>query len=164
MEIVLIPGSSNSAVKIICVAGQFAKPYSPNTEKREGVELSAYRGGVINGVKFVEDPRISDPRRTSVAYSQLIAFNLLRAFLQEGYDNFGYIHTWMLDFVSDSSQGGHCKQLGRQIYEMIAFVFFTKITTKEDSSLREISFCTNYEGLLLGHKEALMRIVSIPGG
>ena len=39
-------------VKVGRIAGQFAKPRSSPTEKRDGIELPSYRGDIINGIEF----------------------------------------------------------------------------------------------------------------
>ena len=39
-------------VKVGRIAGQFAKPRSSPTEKRDGKELPSYRGDIINGIEF----------------------------------------------------------------------------------------------------------------
>ena len=48
MAVVLTYAAASPVVKVGRVAGQFAKPRSSPTEKRDGVELPAYRGDIIN--------------------------------------------------------------------------------------------------------------------
>ncbi|WP_375620085.1 MULTISPECIES: class II 3-deoxy-7-phosphoheptulonate synthase [unclassified Bartonella] len=164
MAIVLTFGSSKPVVKIGRIAGQFAKPRSSDIESKEGVEFPAYRGDIINGIEFEADSRIPDPQRMSMAYRQSAAtLNLLRAFSQGGYANLENVHTWMLSFVSNSPQGERYELLAERISEAIDFMRSIGITSKTHSSLRETSFYTSHEALLLGYEEALTRIDSTSG-
>ena len=101
-------------VKVGRIAGQFAKPRTSPTEKRNGVELPVYRGDIINGIEFTAEARTPDPRRQLEAYRQSAAtLNLLRAFATGGYANLVNVHHWMLGFVKDSPQSKRYQDLGR---------------------------------------------------
>ncbi|WP_455478434.1 class II 3-deoxy-7-phosphoheptulonate synthase [Bartonella sp. B10] len=164
MAIVLTFGGSKPVVKIGRIAGQFAKPRSSDIENKGGVELPAYRGDIINGIEFNVDARTPDPRRMSMAYRQSAAtLNLLRAFSQGGYANLENVHAWMLSFISNSPQGERYELLAGRISEAIDFMRSIGITSKTNFSLRETSFYTSHEALLLGYEEALTRIDSISG-
>src|SRR5262249_27603187 len=73
MAVVLPFAGSSPVVKVGRIAGQFAKPRSSPTEKRDGVELPSYRGDIINGNEFTADARRPDPRRQVEAYRQSAA-------------------------------------------------------------------------------------------
>ncbi len=86
MAVVLTYAGALPVVKVGRIAGQFAKPRSSPTEKRDGVELPSYRGDIINDIAFTPEARIPDPRRQIGAYRQSAAtLNLLRAFAKGGY-------------------------------------------------------------------------------
>src|SRR5579863_6886432 len=103
MAVVLTYAAASPVVKVGRIAGQFAKPRSSPTEKRDGKALPAYRGDIINDVAFTDDARRPDPRRQIEAYRQSAAtLNLLRAFATGGYANLSNAHQWMLSFVKDS--------------------------------------------------------------
>src|SRR6201993_5295591 len=68
MAVVLTYAAASPVVKIGRVAGQFAKPRSSPTEKRDGKELPSYRGDIINGPEFTEAARTPDPQRQIEAY------------------------------------------------------------------------------------------------
>ena len=70
MAVVLTFGASLPVVKMGRMAGQFAKPRSSNVEVRNGVELPAYRGDIINGFDFTPESRIPDPNRMLSVYRQ----------------------------------------------------------------------------------------------
>ena len=63
MAVVLTYAAASPVVKVGRVAGQFAKPRSSPVEKRDGVELPAYRGDIINAIEFTREARTPDPRR-----------------------------------------------------------------------------------------------------
>src|SRR6476646_1139178 len=68
MAVVLTFAGSSPVVKVGRIAGQFAKPRSSPTEKRDGKELPCYRGDIVNGNEFTEEARRPDPRRQIEAY------------------------------------------------------------------------------------------------
>lgn len=164
MAIVLTFGASKPVVKVGRIAGQFAKPRSSDMETQGGIELPSYRGDIINGIEFNEASRIPDPHRMSMVYRQSAAtLNLLRAFAQGGYANLENVHKWMLGFISNSPQGERYNALAKRISETMDFMRSIGITAKTNPSLRETSFYTSHEALLLGYEEALTRIDSTSG-
>ncbi|MFD9888177.1 3-deoxy-7-phosphoheptulonate synthase [Amycolatopsis sp. NPDC059027] len=50
------------------MGGQFAKPRSQPTEVRDGCELPAFRGHLVNGPAFDARTRVPDPRRMLTGY------------------------------------------------------------------------------------------------
>src|SRR6266852_5010686 len=103
MAVVMTFAGAVPVVKLGRVAGQFAKPRSSPTEKRNGVELPAYRGDIVNDTAFTKEARTPDPHRQLDAYRQSAAtLNLLRAFSTGGFANLGSVHQWMLGFLKDS--------------------------------------------------------------
>src|SRR5215211_3070902 len=88
MAVVLTYAAASPVVKVGRIAGQFAKPRTSPTEKKNGVELPIYRGDIVNGTEFTPESRTPDPRRQLQAYRQSAAtLNLLRAFAHGGYAN-----------------------------------------------------------------------------
>src|SRR5713226_7069387 len=79
MAVVLTYAAALPVVKVGRIAGQFAKPRTSPTEKKNGLELPSYRGDIINGVDFDEASRRADPERQIEAYTRSAAtLNLLR--------------------------------------------------------------------------------------
>ena len=70
MSLVLTASASVPVVKVGRIAGQFSKPRSAPTEKKDGKELPSYLGDNINGMEFTEKARIPDAKRLFRAYSQ----------------------------------------------------------------------------------------------
>src|SRR6187397_1898033 len=105
MAVVLTYAAASPVVKVGRIAGQFAKPRSSPSEKRDGNELPSYRGDIIIDIAFTEEARRADPRRQIEAYRQSAAtLNLLRAFAKGGYASVENVHQWMLQSVSGSPQ------------------------------------------------------------
>src|SRR6185437_15319342 len=73
MAVVLTFAAASPVVKVGRIAGQFAKPRSSPTEKRDGQELPSYRGDIVNGAEFTTQARTPDPARLIEAYHQSAA-------------------------------------------------------------------------------------------
>src|SRR5258708_6302085 len=164
MAVVLTYAAASPVVKIGRVAGQFAKPRSSPTEKRDGMELPVYRGDIINGTEFTPEARIPNPRRQIEAYRQSAAtLNLLRAFAQGGYANLGNVRQWVLGFVKDSPQSRRYVQLADQISEALGFMQACGLDLESHPELRSTDFYTSHEALLLGYEQAMTRVDSTSG-
>jgi 3-deoxy-7-phosphoheptulonate synthase len=164
MAVVLIFAAALPVVKIGRIAGQFAKPRTSPTEKRDGVELPSYRGDIINGIEFTAAARTPDPRRQIEVYRQSAAtLNLLRALAQGGYANLGSVHKWMLGFVKDSPQSRRYTELADRISETLGFMQAIGLDLEDHPELRTTDFYTSHEALLLGFEQAMTRIDSTSG-
>lgn len=161
MAIVLTYAAKVPVVKIGRMAGQFAKPRSKNTEVRDGVELPAYRGDMINGFDFTPESRIPDPWRLLQAYhSSAVTLNLVRAFTKGGYADLRQVHAWNRDFVSESPAGKRYEQLAREIDQALAFMRACRVEPEEFHS---VEFYSSHEALILDYDRALTRIDSLSG-
>ncbi len=164
MAVVLTFAGGSPVVKVGRLAGQFAKPRSSPTEKRDGKELPSYRGDIVNDIEFTEAARTPDPRRQIEAYRQSAAtLNLLRAFAQGGYANLGSVHQWMLGFVKDSPQSKRYMELADRISEALEFMRACGLDLESHPELRTTDIYTSHEALLLGFEEAMTRVDSTSG-
>jgi 3-deoxy-7-phosphoheptulonate synthase len=164
MAVVLTYAAASPVVKVGRIAGQFAKPRTSPTEKRDGVELPVYRGDIINGTEFSREARTADPRRQLEAYRQSAAtLNLLRAFANGGYANLANAHQWMLNFVKDSPQSKRYQALADHITEALGFMRACGIDPELHNELRTTDFFTSHEALLLGYEQAFTRVDSTTG-
>jgi len=164
MAIVLTFAAALPVVKVGRVAGQFAKPRSTPTEKRDGVELPSYRGDIINDIAFTPEARTPDPRRQIEAFRQSAAtLNLLRAFAHGGYANLGSVHQWMLGFVKDSPQSRRYMELADRISEALGFMQAIGLDLESHPELKTTDMYTSHEALLLGYEQAMTRIDSTSG-
>jgi len=164
MAIVLTYAGASPVVKVGRIAGQFAKPRSSPTEKKDGIELPSYRGDIINDIAFTPESRTPDPRRQMDAYRQSAAtLNLLRAFAKGGYASVENVHRWMMQSVTDSPQSKAYADLADRVSGALDFMRACGLTFAVDSALGTTDFYTSHEALLLGYEQALTRIDSTTG-
>src|SRR5690242_20591631 len=62
MSVILTFAGGLPVVKLGRIAGQFAKPRSDESETRDGVTLTSYRGDNINASDFSQEARMPDPK------------------------------------------------------------------------------------------------------
>src|SRR6266545_7264245 len=164
MAVVLTYAAALPVVKVGRIAGQFAKPRSSPTEKKDGKELPSYRGDIINGVEFSETARRPDPARLIEAYRHSAAtLNLLRAFVHGGYANLANVRQWTLGFVKDSPQSHHYEELANRISEALGFMRACGLDLESHPELKATDFYTSHEALLLPYEQALTRVDSTSG-
>jgi 3-deoxy-7-phosphoheptulonate synthase len=164
MTVVLMYGAGLPVVKVGRLAGQFAKPRSANTEEQNGVSLPAYRGDIINKMEFTPEARRPDPERMIEAYFRSAStLNLLRAFALGGYADLHKVHRWNLDFVKDSPAGARYEALAGNIDSALIFMEACGITAESVPQVKEASFFTSHEALLLPYEQALTRRDSLTG-
>jgi 3-deoxy-7-phosphoheptulonate synthase len=164
MAIVLTYGAGMPVVKVGRMAGQFAKPRSEDTETIDGVELPSYRGDMVNGMEFTPEARIPDPERLVQAYNQSAAtLNFLRALTQGGYADLHKVQRWNLDFVKDSAFGERYSDMSVRIQEALEFMEACGMTSQTTKQIRETSFFTSHEALLLNYEQSMTRVDSISG-
>jgi 3-deoxy-7-phosphoheptulonate synthase len=158
MALILTFAGGTQVVKIGRVAGQFAKPRSSDTEKKDGQELPSYRGDIINGPDFTPAARIPDPRRQLEAYRQSAAtLNFLRALLDGGYASLENAQRWELKFMEGTPVEKRYGELAEAIERTVEINRLLGITTENTLALRTTSFYTSHEALLLGYEQALTR-------
>lgn len=163
MAIVMTFAAGCPVVKVGRMAGQFAKPRSAGHETLDGVTLPAYRGDIVNGIGFDAASRAPDPERLLQAYHQSTAsLNLLRAFAQGGFADLHQVHQWNLDFIANSALAEKYSHLADRIDETLAFMRACGLDNAPQ--LRETSFFTAHEALLLNYEQAFVRQDSLTGG
>ncbi|PWU28527.1 3-deoxy-7-phosphoheptulonate synthase class II [Pseudomonas sp. RW407] len=163
MAVVMTFAAGCPVVKVGRMAGQFAKPRSSGEETVGEMTLPAYRGDIVNGIGFDEANRVPDPQRLLQAYHQSTAtLNLLRAFAQGGFADLHEVHQWNLDFIANSALAEKYSQLAGRIDETLAFMRACGLDGAPQ--LREVSFFTAHEALLLNYEEAFIRRDSLTGG
>jgi 3-deoxy-7-phosphoheptulonate synthase len=156
MAVVLTYAAAVPVVKVGRIAGQFAKPRSSPTEKKNGQELPSYRGDIINGPEFTAAARTPDPARLIEAFRHSAStLNLLRALTHGGYASLGRVHQWMLDLDPRSSQ--RYLELADRISEALAFMQACGLDLEKHPELKSTDFYTSHEALLLGFEQALTR-------
>ena len=164
MAVVLTYGAAVPVVKVGRLAGQYAKPRSSDTETQGDLTLSSYRGDIINGMEFDTESREPDPDRMIRCYTQASAtLNLLRAFAQGGYADLHQVGRWNLDFVKNSAQSARYQELSDRLTETLEFMAACGLTSETTPQIRETSFYTSHEALLLPYEQPLTRVDSTTG-
>jgi 3-deoxy-7-phosphoheptulonate synthase len=164
MTVVLMYAGGVPVVKVGRMAGQFAKPRSAPMEVQDGRELPSYRGDIINRMAFEEIGREPDPGRMVQAYNQAAAtLNLLRAFALGGFADLHKVHRWTQDFIADSPAGERYEELAERISEALTFMEAAGLTAEATPQIKEASFFTSHEALLLPYEQALTRQDSLSG-
>lgn len=162
MAIVMTFAAGCPVVKVGRMAGQFAKPRSANQETIGDLTLPAYRGDIVNGIDFNVTSRTPDPERLLQAYHQATAsLNLLRAFARGGLADLHQVHRWNLDFIANSAPAERYSELAGRIDETLAFMRACGL--ENAPQLKETSFFTAHEALLLNYEEAFVRRDSLSG-
>jgi 3-deoxy-7-phosphoheptulonate synthase len=164
MAVVLTYSTGVPTVKVGRMAGQFTKPRSSATERREDLELPSFRGDTVNDFAFEADARRPDPARILRGYHQSAAtLNLVRALTKGGFADLSRVHAWNLEFVGRSSTGRRYEALAAEIDRALRFMEACGVALDTDAHLRQVDFFTAHEALLLGYEEALTREDSITG-
>ncbi len=163
MSLVLTASASVPVVKIGRIAGQFSKPRSAATEKKDGIELPSYLGDNINGMEFTEKARLPDAKRLFRAYAQSAStLNLLRAFSQGGFADLRQVHLWNLGFIKDRTKGKY-REIEDKISDALAFMEACGINSDNNRRLRTVNFYTSHEALHLPFEQAMTRVDSTTG-
>jgi len=163
MSLVLTASASVPVVKVGRIAGQFSKPRSAPTEKKDGKELPSYLGDNINGMEFTEKSRQPDAKRLFRAYSQSAStLNLLRAFSQGGFADLRQVHLWNLGFIKDRTKGKY-REIEDKISDALAFMQACGINSDNNRRLRTVNFYTSHEALHLPFEQAMTRVDSTTG-
>merc|ERR1711991_981836 len=163
MSLVLTASASVPVIKVGRIAGQFSKPRSAPTEKKEGKELPSYLGDNINGTEFTEKARVPDAKRLFRAYSQSAStLNLLRAFSQGEFAELRQVHLWNLGFIKDKTKGKY-KEIEDKISDALAFMEACGINPDSNRRLRTVNFYTSHEALHLPFEESMTRVDSTTG-
>jgi 3-deoxy-7-phosphoheptulonate synthase len=163
MAVVISYAGGKPVVKLGRIAGQYAKPRSADTEMVNGVELPSYRGDMVNAIDPTPEARRPDPQRMLEGYFRACStMNIVRAFTRGGFAALNRVHAWNNEFVKNSPQGRNYEKLAKNIDQAIKFMQLIGIDT-EIPQIKQASFYTSHEALLLGYEEALTRQDSITG-
>jgi 3-deoxy-7-phosphoheptulonate synthase len=164
MSVVLMYGSTLPVVKVMRIAGQFAKPRSSPTETVDGGELPSFFGHMVNSEEPTAAARTPDPWRMLRGYHQSAAtLNLLRAFTKGGFADMMRVHEWNQAFVAGSAEGQRYERLANEIERALRFMAACGIDLVAERRLHEVDVYTSHEGLLLDYEEPLTRRDSTTG-
>jgi 3-deoxy-7-phosphoheptulonate synthase len=158
MSVALTYSTGVPTTKVGRIAGQFAKPRSSATEKRDGQELASFFGDMVNAYEFEAVARRPDPQRMVRSYNQAAStLNLLRAFTKGGFADLNRVHQWNLEFVGSRPEARKYEEIADGIERALKFMAACGIDLEAEKQLHEVDFYTSHEALLLGYEEALTR-------
>jgi 3-deoxy-7-phosphoheptulonate synthase len=164
MAVTMTYAAGVPVVKIGRMAGQFAKPRSAATERRDGVALPVFRGHMVNDEPFEAAARRPDPERLVTAYHQAAStLNLVRAFTKGGFADLSQVHAWNQEFVATSSEGRSYEVIASEIDRALRFMAACGIDLGAEAALHQVDFWTSHEALVLNYEEALTRRDSLSG-
>ncbi len=160
MAAVLTYGASTPVVKLGRMAGQYAKPRSKDTEVRDGVELPAYRGDMVNDFAFTPQARTPDPNRMLRAYNASAAtLNLVRAFTQGGFADLRHVHEWNRGFIKTAANSRY----ERMAHDIDKAMRFMQACGADFEAMRRVDVWSSHEALLLDYERPLTRVDSRTG-
>jgi 3-deoxy-7-phosphoheptulonate synthase len=163
MAVILTYAGGKPVIKVGRMAGQYAKPRSSDTEVVDGLEISSYRGDMVNSPEPTVEARRPDPQRLLQGYYlSASTMNILRAFTRGGYAALHRVHAWNNEFVKRSPMGQSYERLAKHIDDALNFMQVVGINT-DIPQLNQADFFTSHEALLLGYEEALTRKDSTTG-
>lgn len=158
MTVSLMYGAGSPVVKVGRIAGQFAKPRSDDMETQGGISLPSYRGDIVNGMDFDEVSRIPDPNRQLKSYWQAAAtMNYLRSLSRGGHASLRQISNWNTEFIQSSPQSKRFQDLIDSIHECLQFIEACGLPLDDLQQLKEATFYSSHEALLLGYESSLTR-------
>ena len=164
MAVVLTYSMGVPVVKVGRIAGQFAKPRSSPTERVGDLDLPAFRGHIVNDMRFDAAARRPAPERLVQAYHQSAStMNLVRAFTKGGFADLARVHAWNQEFVASSPEGRRYERLANEIDRALHFMRACGIDTESNPALGEVDIYTSHEALILGYEEALTRQDTLTG-
>jgi 3-deoxy-7-phosphoheptulonate synthase len=158
MSLVLVHGTRKRVIRVGRIAGQYAKPRSSDTEKRNGVELPAYRGDIVNREAFTEQDRTPDPVLMLRGYERAgLTLNFIRALADGGFADLHHPEYWDISFAEGARHHAEYVKIVDSIRESIDFM--KTITGVDVEVLRRVDFFTSHEGLALHYEMAQTRKV-----
>lgn len=158
MSLVLLHGLKKPVIRVGRFAGQYAKPRSSNTEIRDGVELPAYRGDIVNGPEFTAEAREPDPVRLMSGYARSsLTLNFIRALVDGGFADLHHPEYWDLDFVTHSPLRDEYRRIADSISDSLDF--FEAMSGSRVHETSRAPFYASHEALHLHYEQAQTRFI-----
>ena len=162
MSLVLIHGAARPVVRIGRFAGQYAKPRSQPTEKREGVELPSYFGDLVNREPFDASARRIDPALLLEGYKHAgLTLNFIRSLVVSGFADLHHPEYWDLSFLESAHLDGPLREQYQRTVDQVssALRFMQALGESTVDELSRVEFFTSHEGLNLHYEAAQTRRV-----
>ena len=162
MSLVLIHGAQKQVIRVVRLAGQFAKPRSKDMETRDGVSLPSYRGDLVNRLPFKEEARRADPQLLLRGYERAaLTLNFIRSLSDGGFADLHHPEYWELDFVKLSPRPSRYQERVKALSESLKF--FETLAGTVVGKVRRVDFYTSHEGLHLQYEQAQTRFIARVG-
>ena len=158
MSLIILHGSRLPVVRIMRIAGQYAKPRSKPTEIVDGKEVLSFRGDNVNG--YDVDDREPDPQRLLGAYFHSTAtLNFIRTLLSSGFADLHKPLEWSFSHVRSPELQQAFSSVIDSLKDSLDFM---KVATggaggSDRGGSKTVDLFTSHEALLLEYEEALTR-------
>ncbi len=163
MSVVLVHGLRLPVVRVGRFAGQYAKPRSADVETRDGIDLPAYRGDIVNAPDFDAAARAPDPQRLLQAHAHsAITMNFVRGLIDGGFADLHHPEYWDLSWVKHSPLADEYQRMVTAIGDAVHFM--ETLSGMPVHNVNRVDFHTSHEALLLPYEQALTRQVPRQSG
>ena len=123
MSLVLTYGARKPVIRIGRVAGQYGKPRSSPTEVVDGVEMSTFRGDIVNDLGADPVARRPDPQRLlQASFRSAATLNFIRALIDGGFADLHHPEKWELGFMTGSPAGEEYHQIAERIRDAVSYM------------------------------------------
>jgi 3-deoxy-7-phosphoheptulonate synthase len=154
MSVVLTHAGRCPVVRVLRLAGQYAKPRSAGMETVGGRELPVYRGDLINALEATPEARAVRPARMQEAYFHAAAtLNHLRALIEDGFADLHHPERW--DLPGRTGELPAYQEVIREVRATLDFL--EALGGARPGALERIELFTSHEALLLPFEAALTR-------
>ena len=158
MSLVLVHGMKTKVTRLGRFAGQYAKPRSADTETRDGVTLTAYRGDLVNAPEFTPEARIPDPQRLLEGHMRsAMTINFVRGLIDGGFADLHHPEYWDLNWVQQSPLAVEYQARVDAIGDSLRFM--ERLAGTELHEFNRVDFHTSHEALVLWYEQAQTRQV-----
>ena len=158
MSLIILHGSRLPVIRIMRIAGQYAKPRSKPTEVIDGREVLSFRGDNVTG--YSVDDRRPDPQRLLGAYFHSTAtLNYIRTLLHSGFANLQKPLDWSFSHVRSPELQEAFSSVVESLKDSLDFM---NVATggaggSARGGMETVDLYTSHEALLLEYEEALTR-------
>ena len=161
MSMVLEYKTNKKIIKIGRIAGQYAKPRSSYFDVINGEKIPTYRGDIVNEFTPTMAARTPKPEKLIEGYFRSAStLNLIRAFIQGGYNDINNLKDWQAHFFSkEISELEYYRKFANEITNSLKGINTDLLTDKNSDQIY-----TSHEGLLLDYEEAFTRLDTTFGG
>ncbi len=154
MSVVLTHAGRCPVVRVLRLAGQYAKPRSAGLETVGGRELPVYRGDLINALEATPEARAVRPARMQEAYFHAAAtLNHLRSLIEDGFADLHHPERW--DLPGRTGELPAYQEVIREVRATLDFL--EALGGARPGALERIELFTSHEALLLPFEAALTR-------